>query len=207
MNDCHDEQGRFCSGSGAVPCPNGGCRPGGGGSAGAVRHGAGGGSGTAAPSGSSVEGGGAAHGRGEGGTAKRRINPSPGGGGKITFVNDTPGRPSTDHEMSASTAAMIEDVAREVGLSININSTTGGKHDPKSRHYSGRAVDINMVNGIPVSPSNPYVRTLQEAFERHPNIRENFGPGRCVKKVDGRVLPMPKATLKHRTHIHVSGQE
>ncbi|MFH0808948.1 MAG: hypothetical protein V2A77_00530 [Pseudomonadota bacterium] len=172
MNNYHDSKGKFCSGDGTRPCPEGGCHY--------------------------CES-----------ANKRHINPLPEGGGSITFRNDELGGRSTDQPISPATAAMVEEVIRALGLRININSTTGGKHDsPKSRHYIGKAVDINRINGIPVSPSNPYVEPLQRAFQQQPNIRENFGPAGCVKTSEsGQVTTIPKLMRGHMTHIHVSGQE
>ena len=41
--------------------------------------------------------------------------------------------------------------------SIDVSTTTTGKHSPSSNHYAsngGRAIDIDMVNGIPVKILN-----------------------------------------------------
>jgi len=144
----------------------------------------------------------------------RRINPFPAGpnGPQITFINDVPGGPSTDLPVSDATAEMIENVVRETGLSININSTTGGKgvHEPLSRHFRGMSVDIDKICGVPVSQFNEYGQALQDAFNRQNNIRENFGPSLNTKTLrDGTQLNWgnkPKIVENHRTHIHVSGQ-
>jgi RHS repeat-associated protein len=139
----------------------------------------------------------------------RLINPFPAGPGgpEITFENDVPGGPSTNLPVSDQTAEMIEQVVRGTGLNININSTTGGTHEPGTRHPLGLAVDINKVGGQPVSVCNPFAAILQQAFNRHPNIRENFGPALQTKTLqDGSRIDVPKVARQHLTHIHVSGQ-
>jgi len=142
----------------------------------------------------------------------RRINPFPAGpnGPQITFINDVPGGPSPDLPVSDATAEMIENVVRDTGLSININSTTGGKHEEKSRHPLGMAVDINKICGIPANEFNWYAQALQDAFNRQNNIRENFGPTLNTKTfIDGTRAVWsnrPGIFAKHQTHIHVSGQ-
>lgn len=142
--------------------------------------------------------------------ADRLINPNPTGNStpRITFINDTPGGPSTNRPVTDETASMIENAVAESGLSINLNSTTGGNHSPTSRHYTGQAVDINMVGGQPVSVTNPNVRVLQQSLQGQDNIRENFGPFINTKTLpSGQVKPMPGVANQHKTHIHVSGQE
>jgi len=139
----------------------------------------------------------------------RLINPFPAGPGgpEITFENDVRGGPSTNLPVSDQTAEMIEQVVTDTGLNININSTTGGDHDPGSAHPSGLAVDINKVSGQAVSVCNPSVALLQQAFNRHPNIRENFGPAFQTKTLeDGSRIDKPTMARRHQTHIHVSGQ-
>lgn len=67
----------------------------------------------------------------------RLINPQPAGpnGPTITFINDDPNGPSTNLPVDDALADMIEAVAVRTGLSSNINSSIGGTHDPKSRHF------------------------------------------------------------------------
>jgi RHS repeat-associated protein len=139
----------------------------------------------------------------------RRINSRPAGpeGPTITFENDEPGKPSPDQPVSRETAKMVEDVVVETGLSININSTTGGKHSPSSRHPLGMAVDINRIGGKPVSQVLDDTTRLQEAFNEHSHIRENFGPALNTKTLgDGTRVEKPGVKSAHKNHIHVSGQ-
>jgi hypothetical protein len=102
---------------------------------------------------------------------------------------------------------MIENVVRETGLSININSTTGGAHAPGSRHPGGMAVDINRINGCPVSQNNNNVQRLQDAFNQQSNILENYGPALNTRTEQGGTREdRPGQAAGHQTHIHVSGQ-
>ena len=56
-----------------------------------------------------------------------------------------------------------------------------GNIPPSSNHYAsngGRAIDIDMVNGIPVKnpKSHEKVDAFQRAIRENPILRENFGP-------------------------------
>jgi len=143
------------------------------------------------------------------GLKDRLINSQPAGpnGPQITFNNDVRGGPSTNLAVDENFANMIETVATETGLSFNINSTRGGHHARTSRHYQGKACDINQINGRPVNPQNPLAKVLQDALQNQDDIRENFGPASVTKTLsNGDVQNMPQVSSQHRTHIHVSGQ-
>jgi len=138
----------------------------------------------------------------------RLINPTPAGPGgpSITLLNDVPGGPSVNLPVSDATADMIENAVIQLGLDININSTSGGIHDPSSRHPKGMACDISKVGGRPVSPSNQDAQRLQEILHGLPNIRENFGPFIITKSLSDTVELHPEQASQHQTHIHASGQ-
>ena len=133
---------------------------------------------------------------------------------KVTYENDEAGKPDPNpRDLTPETRRMVEDVARRTGLNLNVNS---GLRNPrskkdKSRHTTGQAADINRINEIRVdSPRNrENVRTVQEEFNRHPNIRENFGPTLNTKTENGRVRDfseVPGISGGHQDHSHVSGQ-
>lgn len=147
-------------------------------------------------------------GKGEDHSGHRHIHTRPGGpdGPGITFENDVEDAPSPNLPVTNATARMVEDVAREVGVDININSTTGGGHAKRSFHYVGQAVDINRVNGQPVGPDNKAARQLQEAFRNHANVDELFGPHVNQRTSKGLTQPRPNMRDHHLHHIHVSGQ-
>ncbi len=132
----------------------------------------------------------------------------------ITFENDDPNAPSPNLPVSTATAVMVEEIVVSSGVaSVNINSTTGGNHSPTSRHASGRAVDINRVNGDRVdSPSAaPGVAAIQRAARANPNTRENYGPSTLEKTTSPGGAPNtivnPALQRQHRNHIHLSGQK
>ena len=125
----------------------------------------------------------------------------------VTFENDVASGPSTDQPVSTETAVMIEAIIARSGVdSININSTSGGKHSKQSRHYSGKDVDINKVNGSKVKLSNKGAVAIQNAASEQSNIRENFGPASNEKTVKGETVDYTsRVGSDHRTHIHISG--
>lgn len=130
----------------------------------------------------------------------------------VTFKNDVPGGPSTDKPVSSATANMVETTLKNSGVSsANINSSTGGVHSSTSLHSSGRAIDINQVDGQHVSPSNSSAAAVQNTAANTSNIRENFGPFRMERTAipGGSPSPVTKPSLvaAHQGHIHLSGQE
>jgi RHS repeat-associated protein len=72
----------------------------------------------------------------------RLINPQPGGpcGPTITFS------PGANNEVDDALADMVEKAATDSRLGFNISATTNGKHGANSRHYGGKAVDINVIH-------------------------------------------------------------
>jgi hypothetical protein len=130
-------------------------------------------------------------------------------GPHVTFVNDDPRNPSPDLPVTDATATMVEHAVVDSGLNaVNINSTTGGKHATHSRHYSQQGVDIDRINGRPVSPSSPDATILQNAFARQPNIYENYGPAYQTKtSMPGKSRPVPSVSEEHKRHDHFSGRK
>ena len=145
-------------------------------------------------------------------TPKRRvrhIEPRPSGpnGPKITFNNDERSKPSTDQPISYPMAEIIEDTVKNAGLDININSSTGGNRRKQSHHYDGKDVDINRVGGKRVDDPDNFdnVKELQEKFNEHPNIYENYGPALNTKKdANGQYIKRPSLASSHKDHIHIS---
>lgn len=128
-------------------------------------------------------------------------------GPAITFARDGGG--TTPNLLARPLAAMLEDVVRETGISINVNSTTSGHDTPKhatSRHNIYSGVDINRVNGMRVDDprAQELVRRLQDALARQGAVNENFGPARNERRGEnGKPFPTNTAA-DHRDHIHVS---
>ena len=134
-------------------------------------------------------------------------------GPTITFKNDDPNGKSPNQPVTTKTAVMVEKAVVKSGVkSVNINSTTGGKHAATSNHAKGRAVDINTVNGTSVRSqgASPAVKSLQGAFADSPDVRENFGPAGMEKTSTPGSAAQPignsKLTEDHQGHIHESSQ-
>ncbi len=133
------------------------------------------------------------------------------GGKRITMINDNPNGVSPNVDVSDSLVDMIVDVLDSSSLSsININSTTGGKHSKDSRHYTRQACDINQINGSPVNENNPAVTEFQNWLEVQKNIRENYGPSFNNKTLGNGFVKDQSSVRKivngHKNHIHASGQ-
>ena len=59
---------------------------------------------------------------------------------------------------------------------VQITSIAGGSHSPTSRHYAGIAFDVNVINGVHVTSSNPYYQALMQ-LSRTLGATEVLGPG------------------------------
>lgn len=70
---------------------------------------------------------------------------------------------------------------------FRVTSIVGGSHSVNSRHYAGIAMDIDEINGVHVSSSNPHCRAMMQQC-RDLGATEALGPGD-----DG-----------HSTHVHCS---
>jgi hypothetical protein len=136
---------------------------------------------------------------------RRHIDPLD---GRIGFENDAAGAPTPDLPVSAELAALIEALVRDTGLAININSSLGGSHSPRSFHYAGQAVDINRIAGLRVDdPANAdNVRRFQQAAAAHPAVAECFGPFVNIRKRGVAVEPRPDLLAMHANHLHISSQ-
>lgn len=133
-------------------------------------------------------------------------------GPTITFVNDDSRGVSPNQPVTTATARMVESAVINSGVqSVNINSTTGGRHAPTSNHSRARAVNINQINGQRVDnfANRTAVSDVQRAFRNEPGIRENFGPAFAEKtSAPGAApVPWPRVIEDHQSHIHVSGQQ
>jgi RHS repeat-associated protein len=140
-------------------------------------------------------------------------HPAGANGPTITFKNDNPKGKDPNQPVTTKTAVMVENAVVKSGVkSVNVNSTTGGKHGANSNHAKGRGVDIDTVNGTPVRSqgASPAVKSLQGAFAASPDLRENFGPARMEKTSttgdSAKTIPNSKLAEDHEGHLHVSSQ-
>jgi hypothetical protein len=69
--------------------------------------------------------------------------------------------------------------------SFRVTSIAGGSHSVNSRHYVGVAMDIDEINGVHVSSSNPHYRAFMQQC-RDLGATEVLGPG----------------DSGHSTHVH-----
>jgi hypothetical protein len=126
----------------------------------------------------------------------------------ITLANDVTGLPRPTAFLDARLAAAIERAVLDTGLSVNINSTSGGTHSTWSGHYFYCGVDINRIDGRRVDdPLNrAAVQAYQDALARHMgDLAENFGPTRN-EALDprGAVVAVPGVAAQHQNHVHAS---
>lgn len=143
----------------------------------------------------------------------RRIRSDVDGDGvdDITFINDDPNGRSTDLMVRDELATMVEDTVKSTGLKININSSVRVGRST-SAHNSSNAVDVNRINSMRVDNASNLsnVRSLQNAFQGHGNIRENYGPAFNYKTQSSGMVTNRASNSgivkQHRNHIHVSAQ-
>ena len=71
----------------------------------------------------------------------------------VDFKNIGQGNPSSDN-INITLLQDIESAAKAAGVKVDITTAISGHEHLPSRHPSGNAVDIAMINGKAVSPSN-----------------------------------------------------
>jgi hypothetical protein len=102
-----------------------------------------------------------------------------------------------------------------LGLKIQVNSIDTGEHAPNSRHYQGRAVDINRVDRMPGPQTAPLGRATLgniEAVRLVSYLLANgFGIGERKRgqSQDGVIFGPPghkwnPTSSDHHHHIHIS---
>ncbi len=96
----------------------------------------------------------------------------------------------------------------ELGVSINILSVDTGQHVPGSRHYHGRAVDVDHIGGLPVGWANSHI---DQGRVQHWLRSHCFGP--AEDGLDGHVRALlfgppessgNRSSLPHLHHMHIS---
>ena len=126
-------------------------------------------------------------------------------GAGITFENDDRRLANVDHPVDARVAAAVEQAAAACGCTININSTV--REPGQEPHTSGRSVDINSVNGIPVSDPRAHalVTQIANALLMQPEVEQVISPTVAVTVVRGQRVPITNRALleQHNSHLHV----
>ena len=128
---------------------------------------------------------------------------------QITFKNDDPSQLPPSPNVTEGLAKLIEYGVAIAGVSININSTTGGLHSSRRFHHIGPAFDINRLNNKHIDdPANlTDVLNFQQAIARHPLVAECFGPYINIRKYGTKKIQKSGMRLKHLNHLHISSQE
>ncbi|MEO3743086.1 hypothetical protein [Plantactinospora sp. B5E13] len=72
------------------------------------------------------------------------------------------------------------------GFNFRVTAIAGSRHGATSRHYVGKAFDVDTVNGAPVNTSNPFNQAFKDACRAY-GATEVLGPG---------------DDADHATHIH-----
>ena len=76
-------------------------------------------------------------------------------------------------------------LALRKSYTLRVSEIAGGAHSPGSRHYAGKAFDVDILDGQAVGASNPHVRGFMQHC-RSLGATEVLGPG----------------DPGHATHIH-----
>lgn len=128
--------------------------------------------------------------------------------GRISFVNDDPSKPSPNLPVSEFLAKMIESTVKKTKISLNINSTTGGKHSARSFHKFGQAADINIINKKRIDDisNSKSVKRFQKIISQHTDIAECFGPFINIRKHGSKITKKRNMRIKHLNHLHISSQ-
>lgn len=109
------------------------------------------------------------------------------------------------------TQEYVEKAARAAGVSsMNISSTTNGKHGLDSHHYSGSAIDIDEINGARVidAKSDPSIAAEVSAFQNAANssgvgiAHENYGPAGLYK--NGHRITSATLQSENENHVHLT---
>ncbi|MEU8656259.1 hypothetical protein [Actinoplanes philippinensis] len=101
----------------------------------------------------------------------------------VDTANGSPAKTSTFSDVGQKDVTlrrtMLEAILRIHlinGLSFRITAIAGGDHSTTSPHYSGRAFDIDRLNGSPVNASNPFNQAFRNACAAY-GATDVRGPG------------------------------
>jgi RHS repeat-associated protein len=120
---------------------------------------------------------------------------------------DNPVNPKLTNYLSE----VIKKASKQGIFSINVSSTTNHSSNSKNSAHSfsngARALDINYINGVHVSPNDRNSKILQKIIQSTPGWRENYGPSIIQKMNNGTPILAPWARdIKggHFDHVHIS---
>ena len=149
--------------------------------------------------------------------SKKGTNDYPGGNyltsNKVNITFDSGANNMVNSDLANYFGKIMEQGPANGINSLNISSTTNHgwtKTTPHIVEHGARALDINYINGIHVSPTDQYSSVLQNIIKNTPGYLENYGPSIINKIIDGKAQEAPwarspsTATDSHLRHIHVS---
>jgi len=113
----------------------------------------------------------------------------------VDFKNIGLGNPSSD-DINTSLLRDVQTAAKNAGVKVDITTAISG-HSPSKRHNSGNAVDIAMINGKAVSPSN------REDAEKLVSALVSMGYTKNSESGDYKSV-LTFGFPNHDTHVHVS---
>jgi biotin carboxyl carrier protein len=115
----------------------------------------------------------------------------------VEFKNSNLGNPSSDN----INTALLQDVqtaAKTAGVNVTITTAISG-HRPSPRHDSGNAVDIAIINGKAVSPSN------RADADKLVNALVSMGYTKNVESSNDKAV-LTFGFEGHDNHVHVSNK-
>jgi hypothetical protein len=111
----------------------------------------------------------------------------------VDTANGQPARTSPFSHVGSTNVNLDANMLRGIlsihlinGFSFRITAIAGGRHGENSRHYVGKAFDVDTINGARVNASNPFNQAFRDACRAY-GATEILGPG---------------DDADHATHIH-----
>jgi hypothetical protein len=115
----------------------------------------------------------------------------------VDFRNIGQGNPSSD-DINVSLLQDVQTAAKTAGVNVTITTAISG-HRPSPRHDSGNAVDIAIINGKAVSPSN------KEDAKKFVNALVLMGYTKNVESGNNKSV-LTFGFEGHDDHVHVSNK-
>jgi hypothetical protein len=115
----------------------------------------------------------------------------------IEFKNSNLGNPSSDN-INTTLLQDVQTAAKTAGVNVTITTAISG-HRPSPRHDSGNAVDISIINGKSVSPSN------RADADKLVNALVSMGYTKNVESGDNKSV-LTFGVKGHDDHVHVSNK-
>lgn len=116
----------------------------------------------------------------------------------VDFVDKGNAMPSKDN-INTALLSDVQTAARNAGVKVDVTTAISGHHTQNSRHPSGNAVDIAVINGVSVK--DPKIRSTVDKF-----VGELIKLG-YTKNSEGSSNPKSVLTFGfpgHDNHVHVS---